>query len=212
MVDWYLDGVKFGNCSCDYSCPCQFELLPSHGYCHGIEVIRIDHGRFGDVDLSGLQAVTQYQWPGAIFEGNGEMQVVIDKRATPAQREALTAILHGQETREAATHWWVFHAMSKTVHETLFEEIEFTVDVESRSASVSVPGLLTASGRPILSKVDGSAHRVQIRLPHGVEFETADVGSASTRATMALSLELTDSFGQFNHFRITGDGFVHGQS
>lgn len=208
MIDWYVDGIKFGNCSCDYSCPCQFELLPSHGYCHGIEVIRINEGRFGDVDLAGLQAVTQYQWPGAIFEGNGEMQVIIDKRATPAQREALTAILHGRETKEAATHWWVFHAMSNTVHETLFEDIFFEVDIDARTASVTVPGLLTASGRPIHSKVDGSPHRVRIQLPHGIEFDTAEVGSASTRATMAQDLVLDDSFGQFNRFRTSGNGYL----
>jgi hypothetical protein len=24
-VDWYLEGVEFSNCNCDYACPCQFE-------------------------------------------------------------------------------------------------------------------------------------------------------------------------------------------
>ncbi len=211
MIDWYLDGVKFGNCSCDYSCPCQFELLPSQGYCHGIEVIRIDKGHFGDIDLSGLRAVTQYQWPGAVFEGNGEMQTIIDKRANPAQRDALNAILLGKETKEAATHWWVFHAMSKIVHETLYEEIDFSIDIDARIASVSVPGLLTASGRPIHSKVDGSPHRVRIEHPHGIEFARAEIGSASSKVSMATNLELHDSFGQFNRFRFSGEGFLHGE-
>lgn len=212
MIDWYLEGEKFGNCSCDYSCPCQFELLPTHGYCHGIEVIRIDKGYFGDVDLGGLKAVTQYQWPGAVFEGNGEMQIIIDSRATAAQREALNAILLGKETKEAATHWWVFHAMSKTVHETLYEEITFSMDIDARIASVSVPGLITASGRPIHSKVDGSPHRVRIEVPHGIEFHKAEVGSGSSRATMAIGLELHDSFGQFNRFRTSGNGFLHDEN
>jgi hypothetical protein len=212
MINWYVDGVKFGNCSCDYSCPCQFELLPSQGYCHGIEVIRIDEGRFGEVDLAGVQAVTQYQWPGAVFEGNGEMQIIIDERATPAQREAMIAIILGEETKEAATHWWVFRAMSKTVHKTLFGEISFSVDLDARTAVVSVPGLLTGSGRPILSKVDGSPHRVRIEHPNGMEFEKAEIGSASSRATMKLNLDLNDSYGQFNRFRTSGNGYLHSQS
>lgn len=210
MIEWYVEGVKFGNCNCDYSCPCQFELRPTHGYCHGIEIIRIDKGRFGEVALDGLCSVTQYQWPGAVYEGKGEMQVIIDQRATPDQREALAAILHGRETKEAATHWWVFHAMSDTVHPPLFETIELDVDIEARTARAHIPGLLDSSGKPILSPVDGSAHRVRIDLPDGMEFEQAEIGSASTQAsTSVMSLTLSDTYGQFNRFRISGNGFVH---
>ena len=39
MVDWYVEGVSFGNCNCRYGCPCQFEDLPSQGHCHGFEVM-----------------------------------------------------------------------------------------------------------------------------------------------------------------------------
>jgi len=208
MIDWYVEGVKFGNCSCDYSCPCQFELLPTNGYCHGIEVMRIDKGRFGDVALDGLCSVTQYQWPGPIYEGKGEMQAIIDARATPEQRRALTAIIHGEESKEGATHWWVFRAMSAVVHEPLFETIDFEIDVEARTARAHIPGMLEASGQPILSPVDGSPHRVRIDLPDGMEFEQAEIGSASTKIKTALKLELSDRYGQFNRFSISGDGFV----
>lgn len=210
MIDWAVEGIKFGNCNCDYACPCQFESLPTHGPCHGIEMIRIDRGHFGDVDLDGLHSVVQYQWPGPVYEGKGEMQAIIDSRASPAQRRALAAILHGAETKEAATHWWVFHAMSDVVHEPLYEPIALEVDVEARTARASIPGMLTASGRPILSPVDGSPHRVRIDLPGGMEFEQAEIGSATTTATTAMTLALTDTYGQFNRFRISGNGFMHG--
>src|ERR1700681_877944 len=101
-VDWYAEGVKFGNCNCDYSCPCQFEALPTNRFCQGIEVLRIDQGHFGEVSLNGLAAALLYSWPGAIYEGNGAMQTIIDERADPSQRKALAAILHGEETREGA--------------------------------------------------------------------------------------------------------------
>ena len=210
MIDWYVEGIKFGSCSCDYACPCQFESLPTHGFCHGLEVIRIERGHFGTVVLDGLCSAVQYQWPGPVYEGKGEMQAIIDRRATPEQREALIAILHGQHTTETATHWWVFHAMSDTVHEPLFEPIEFDVDVEARRARASIPGILEASGRPILSPVDGEPHRVRIDLPDGMEFRQAEIGSASTSAATVMKLELKDSYGQFNRFRLSPKGFVDG--
>jgi hypothetical protein len=209
MIDWRVEGVKFGNCSCDYSCPCQFELLPTQGHCHGVEIIRIDRGHFGEVELDGLCTVVQYQWPGAVYEGKGEMQAIIDRRAGPQQRRALAAILHGEETKEAATHWWVFHAMSDVVHPPLFETIDFEIDIEARMARASIPGILAASGRPIRSPVDGEAHRVRIDLPDGMEFEQAEIGSASTKAATIMTVDLNDTYGQFNRFRISGSGFMH---
>ena len=58
------------------------------------------------------------------------MQAVIDAHADEAQRRALVTVLHGGETQEAKTHWWVFHAMSTTVHEPIFVPIQFEADIE----------------------------------------------------------------------------------
>jgi hypothetical protein len=208
MIDWYLEGVSFGSCNCRYGCPCQFEDLPSQGHCRGFEVLRLEKGHFGDVDLAGVQASVVYAWPGAVFEGNGQMQAIIDERANARQRDALKTILHGGETKEAATHWWVFHAMSSTVHETLFKPIAFEVDIDARTARVEIPGLLTATGRPIKSPATGEEHRVRIDLPNGIEFETAEVGSGTAKATGTIALDLNDSYGQFHLVRQSGAGVV----
>ncbi|HSA80066.1 MAG TPA: DUF1326 domain-containing protein, partial [Geminicoccaceae bacterium] len=142
IVDWYVEGIQFGNCNCDYGCPCQFESRPTQGNCRGVEVVRIDRGHFGDVRLDGLRAALIYAWPGAVFEGNGEMQAIIDERADAAQRQALVTIFHGGETQDAATHWWVYHAMSSAVHEPIFRPIELEIDIEKRRARVVIPGIL----------------------------------------------------------------------
>ena len=89
MIEWYLEGPAYGNCNCDWSCPCQFESLPTHGNCRGFEAVRVDKGHFGDVQLTGLKAVMLYAWPGPVFEGKGELQAILDERADDAQREAL---------------------------------------------------------------------------------------------------------------------------
>lgn len=211
-VDWYVEGAKLGNCNCDPSCPCQFEGLPTRGGCEGIEVARIDRGHFGDIRLDGLCVALFYRWPGAIFEGGGEMQAVIDDRADAAQRQALHTILHGGETREAGTHWWVFHAMSQTVHAALYRPIDFSIDVDGRTASARIPGLLEASGRPLRNAFDGKPHRIRIDLPSGIEFEIAEIGNASTELAGAIPLSLADSYGQFNRFNLSGEGIVRQRS
>ena len=209
-IDWYIEGIEFGNCNCAYGCPCQFEALPTHGDCRGFEVLRIDKGHFGDVILDGLNIAMLYAWPGPIFEGKGELQVVIDERADARQREALVKILHGEETEEGATHWWVYRAMSDTIHEPLFKPIDYEVDIEARSARVMIPDVLESIGSPIKSPATGQEHRVRIDIPDGSEFEFAEVGSATTTSTAAIKLDLKETYGQFNVLRHSGRGVVHG--
>lgn len=208
-VEWYIEGVQFGSCNCIYACPCQFEGLPSQGNCRGFEVLRIDRGQFAGLDLAGLHVAILYAWPGPIYEGQGEMQVVIDERADAAQRQALSTVLHGGETSEGATHWWVFHAMCAKVHPVLFLPIDYQVDIAARTARVSIPGVLESTGRPILSPATGEEHRVRIDIPHGIEFELAEIGRADTQAGASIQLDLQDSYGQFNLLRHSRDGVVH---
>ena len=209
LIDWYVEGIDFGNCNCDWCCPCQFESLPSAGHCRGFEALEITRGHFGKTDLTGLRTAIVYAWPGPIFEGNGEMQVIIDARADGAQRQALDTILKGGETQEAATHWWVYHAMSTTVHETLYKPIEFQCDIEARTARVVIPGVLASTGEPIRSPATGALHRVRIDIPNGIEFEIAEIGSASTTATGKIALDIENRYGQFNILRHSGTGVVH---
>ena len=208
MIDWYIEGESFGNCNCDWTCPCQFELLPTHGNCQGVEATRIDKGHFGNVQLDGLKAALFYSWPGPIFEGNGETQVVIDESADEEQREALLAIFTGQHTNEAATHFWVFHAMSSTVHEPIYRPIEFECDIDARTARLAIPGILESIGSPIRSPVTGDPHRIRLDMPEGIEFEIAEIGNASTTSTGAIKLNLENSFGQWNILRMAGAGVV----
>ncbi len=208
-VDWHVEGIEFSNCNCVYGCPCQFEDVPTDGLCKGFEVVRIDKGHFSDTKLDGLYVALVYSFPGPIYEGKGQIQAIIDERADEAQRAALATVLYGGETDEAATHWWVYHAMSDTVHEPLFKPIEFEVDLEARTARVNIPGVLESTGRPIASPVSGDEHRVRIDIPNGIEFEQAEIGNASTKATGAIELDLTDSYGQWSVLRHSGGGVVH---
>jgi hypothetical protein len=50
---------------------------------------------------------------------------------------------------------------------------------------------------------------VRIYIPNGIEFELAKAGSASTKASGAIKLDLKDSYGQVNKLRHSGTGVRH---
>lgn len=208
MIDWYLEGPSWGSCNCDYACPCQFESKPTYGDCRGFEAAEIEKGHFGDVELNGLRFVLFFAWPGPIYEGKGEAQAVIDESASERQREALLTVLFGGETDEAATHWSVFRAMSEKVHEPIFRPIAFSADMDGRVGAVSIPGVIRSRAEPIRSPVTGEPHRVRIDLPQGIEFDVAEIGSATTKAEGTIRLDLKSTYAQFNRLRHTGRGLV----
>jgi hypothetical protein len=208
-VEWRVKATELANCNCDYGCPCQFNALPTHGNCHGLFGLEIEEGHFGALRLDGLRAVLLASTPGALHQGNGTMQLIIDERADAAQRDALLKIMTGQETDEMATIWWVLAAMCPSKLEPLFRPIEFQVDVEARRGRVCVPGILELTGEPIRNPVTGAEHRVRIDLPDGFEFRIAEIGSGTTRSTAAVALDgLENSYGQFAHIHLSNHGVV----
>jgi len=211
MIDWYVEGVEYGNCNCAYGCPCQFEAESTYGDCFGFEVVRIDKGYFGEIDLAELKVAMLYRSPDPDSDEQAELQVIIDENANAQQRSTLETILHGKETVEAATHWWVYCMLSDVIHPTLYKPIDFEMDIESRTAKVVIPGILESTGSPILSPHSNKEHRVKIGITHGIEFELAEMGSGSTRigSESIMDLNITDRYGQFNVIKHSGTGVVH---
>lgn len=207
-TEWEIQAREFTNCNCSYGCPCQFNALPTHGYCEASVAVEIDRGHYGSVKLDGLRAAGLYSWPGAVHEGNGKMQLIIDERATPQQRDALVKIMTGQDTNDMATMWWVYSAMCPTKLEPLSKKIEFEVDIDARKARVVVPGVIESFGEPIRNPVSGTEHRVRIDIPHGFEFKLAEIGSGRTKATGEIRLDLRNSYGQFARLHLSHAGIV----
>lgn len=208
MVNWRIKGLGFANCNCDYGCPCQFNALPTHGYCKAAAGYIINKGYFGDVILDGLKAAGVYSWPGPVHEGNGRMQLIIDEKADEKQRNALIKIMQGEETEPMATVWAVYSAMSPNKLETLSKPIDLVIDVENRTGHISIPGVFETKGEPIRNAVTGDIQRARIDLPHGFEYEIAEMGSASTKATGEIKLNLENSYGQFAELHLSHKGVV----
>ncbi len=92
--------------------------------------------------------------------------------------------------------------------EPLFKPIEFEVDVDARRARLVVPGIMESSGEPIRNPVTGAEHRVRIDLPHGFEYRLAEMGSGRTKTTGQITLDLTNTYGQFARIHLSHAGVV----
>ena len=204
--DWSIQGPHFANCNCDYGCPCQFNARPTDGTCRAIAAWRIDEGHFGDIRLDGLYAINTYAWPGAIHEGNGSMQSIIDERATEEQRKALVMILQGEGAAAGAVMLQIYRSMCSTVFEPLFRPIRLEIDIGERTAQLTVPSLVESVVQPIRNPVTGAVHRARIDLPFGKEFQLAEVASGKTRATGSVKLDFTNSHAHLVDNRLTSEG------
>jgi hypothetical protein len=211
MTYWEFTGRELVNCNCDYGCNCQFNALPDKGHCHAVAGIQIDEGHHGDTRLDGLRIAAIYKWPGPIHEGNGEALPFVDESADEKQREALLRIMVGEDTDPFATMLAVYASTVTKLHEPVFTNIDFEVDVEGRRGRLSIPGYVEMTGEPIRNKVSGEESRAQIVLPAGFEYEVADIGSASSRTTGGpMQVEFNDSYGQFANIHLSTNGVVRG--
>lgn len=96
---WKISGDYFEACNCDSVCPCPTSGLaarPTKGSCDAGLVFHVERGAHGPTTLDGLNFAVLLHTPGPMIAGNWTVGVIVDERATAAQREALVAIGSGQ--------------------------------------------------------------------------------------------------------------------
>jgi len=169
MTTWEIKAKEFANCNCSYGCPCQFNALPTHGFCEAAVALEIEEGHYGEVKLDALRMGGIFQWPGPVHEGHGKCQPFVDERADGEQREALLKIMSGQDTEPMATMFAVFSSTLEKVYDPIFAKIDFNVDVEGRRGRYAVADLIESEGEPIKNPVTGAETRARIDLPNGFE-------------------------------------------
>jgi hypothetical protein len=208
MTPWEIRATEFANCNCSYGCPCQFNALPTHGNCEAVVAMEIHEGHFGQVKLDGSRLAMVFWFPGAVHEGRGKCQRIVDQRADAAQRDALLKVMAGEDTEPFATMFFVYNSVLEEVFEPIFASIEFEANVDDRRGRIFVEGLIEARAEPIKNPVTGAEHRARIDLPHGFEYEIAEVGSGSTRTGGKIVLDLKDSYAQFAHLHLSNRGVI----
>jgi hypothetical protein len=186
--DWRLEGEWIKNCNCAFGCPCDFNAPPTHGSCKGLVGMRITKGHFEGTRLDGLVFAATVDFPGALHEGNGKMQPIIDERATPEQRQALFNIMSGKNSAEG-TLFQIFSLIVTTIHDPLFVPFEFSFDKNGRVARLVAKGVLETEVEPIKNPVTGAPHRIQVVMPEGFEHKAAEVASANIHSTGAIKFD-----------------------
>ncbi len=192
---WRIEGEEVVSCNCAWGCPCQFNALPTNGRCEGLGAIRITSGQFGDTRLDGVKFAITLSWPGAIHEGNGTMQLIVDKDATSEQRHALTELA---AARHGGAFWEIFSAVCPNVLPTLYLPIEFESDRVRRTSRLRIEGLAETEVQPIKNPVTGEEHEAKIVLPKGFEYKEAQMGntvSGHVRSD-AITFQLRNTYAQ----------------
>ena len=164
-------------CNCSPGCNCQFTGFPDHGPCEAMIGGEVQEGTYGDVQLAGVRYVIAFMYPKAIHQGNGNVALFIDERATPAQADAIAAILSGR------AGGMPFEALAGTVA-SMDGPVRAPIDMTlaGTKSSFRVPGVLELSQTPILDAISGAEKEVQIVYPKGGFFW--NVGNIATTASM----------------------------
>ncbi len=200
---WRMIGDEVGNCNCDWGCPCQFDSLPTHGNCMAMIAYQINEGSFGDTNLDGVRFAELVWWPGAIHEGDGTRQTIVDESATPEQREAIEELVLG---KHGGAYFEIFASVMSKELDTVYAPIEVEADREARTGSVRIGDLAESTIEPIKNPVTGDPHRVRIDLPEGFEYKQAEIGNtvrARVSAEEPLSFTLENTYAQLNPFEWT---------
>jgi hypothetical protein len=96
---WTIKGDLVLSCNCTVFCPCVLSLgqhPPTEGYCQTWAGFRIDEGRSGETDLSGIKVGLIADIPGPLARGNWTAGLFIDEDASIQAVKALTRIFTGR--------------------------------------------------------------------------------------------------------------------
>jgi hypothetical protein len=83
---WQLSATVAESCSCVVACPCNFGGEPSRMPCEGNRIISIEKGRYGDVDLAGVQFLVT-------FNMRTWSKIYVSDKVSEAQTKAVEALL-----------------------------------------------------------------------------------------------------------------------
>ena len=157
--------------------------------------------------------MTAYKWPGEIAEGNGKRQIVIDEGADEAQRVALETIVSGEACEPLSNMFSVFVSTCSEFCDTMFLPTDLDANLERRTATVDIPGIMTSSGKPIINEFYGEPFHIALARPNGsFEFTYAEIGHGTTSVAGDCEMAFEDSWAHFCVHHFNQDGLVRERS
>ncbi len=147
---YVLDGTLLEICSCATPCPCFIGEDPDGGECFGVIAFRLDRGKVGEVDVSGLTLVNVAHIPGNALAGNWRLVLLVDDRASAEQEAALLAAFGGKLGGPLAD-------MANLIGEVVaVERASIRHETDQAEGSLVADGVIEAELVPIRSGPDGS--------------------------------------------------------
>jgi hypothetical protein len=192
--NWRIEGDYFESCNCDLLCPCLLshaQARPTQGHCDVVLATHIDRGSYGNVDLSGLNAVQALTTPGEMSKGGGTLAVYLDSRATDAQRTALEAIFTGNAGGPPS----LMNGMVATRLPTRSAQINFSSDGEK--LTVSIPGITEVTVEGVMGASNQVVWLENVGHPYSRRLAAAR-GTRSRFADHSLSFENSGRNGHFS--------------
>ena len=95
---WRVSGQYYESCSCDFVCPCvpgQMAVRPTQGSCTFAMAFQVERGKYGTVELDGLNFVVLGYTPEEMGKGNWSVGLIVAEHATAEQGDAISAIASG---------------------------------------------------------------------------------------------------------------------
>lgn len=196
---WAMRGYLLGACSCDWGCPCSFNARPTKGFCEGGYVWHVVEGWYGDIKLDGVTFCWLAHSPGPLHEGNVTAQLVVDARATQAQRDAILKISEGKEGGPFA----IFASVTSKFLAPVFTAFDLKIDgLHSYARAGEVFDLRLS---PIENPVTGSREQLQLRKPTGFTSTWADLGKTAKLVVDAPGMKYDHSgqYAEYSEFAYT---------
>ncbi|MBV9262467.1 MAG: DUF1326 domain-containing protein [Pseudolabrys sp.] len=149
---WTLKGELALSCSCTVFCPCVLSLgdhPPTEDRCQTWAGIRIDHGHFDDIDLSGVKVGLMMDLPGIMSRGNWTAALFVDDTASAQAVKALTRIFTG---RVGGTT----HLLSILVGSFLgVRQVPITYDIQGETRIIKIEKYVDGAITPVRGKERG---------------------------------------------------------
>ena len=171
---WELKGIVLIACNCDYGCPCNFNALPTKGFCEGQWTWHVDEGRCGETRLDDLNFTVAVKWPGAIHEGNGEGLILVDERADQDQREAIQTLMSG----DVGGPWGILAWTWPKIHGP--EPVPYDIELNGISSRVKAGDALELELEPISNPVTGAEVHPAMVLPEKIIVKRGNLGRSKT--------------------------------
>ncbi|MDA1129530.1 MAG: DUF1326 domain-containing protein [Chloroflexi bacterium] len=139
--EWTAEGELFEGCNCILLCPCHvsFRQPATNAHCDAIWALTIGSGRYGIVDLAGLNVAVFVHCPGpTMADADWTAVMYVDERSTPEQEAALRMIFSG----DAGGPWQILSQFYRDGKYLAVTRTPLDITIDERTKTVNAPDRL----------------------------------------------------------------------